>query len=241
MPSSSGGPKGTSGLGFPIWQVRNSPANGRPLCDLWDARRTSAKQTTQTIPVVIVSRRDPVATGIVASLARPGGNITGSTSVTRDLNAKRLDLLKEAAPRVTRVAGPVKPGIQHRVPDLHDELQPIVITARALHIELQPFEARRPNAARRCLCRDGKARGTLTDHGYQDAMLNANPGLIAELAAAQRLLPLVGFEEFAEGGGLIGYGADFRRDVSPCGLFVDKILKGAKPSEIPSSNRPSSS
>ena len=191
----------------------------------------AAKQATQTIPVVIVTAGDPVATGIVASLARPGGNITGSTSVTRDLNAKRLELLKEAAPRVTRVAVLVNPDNPARVPDLHDELQPIVITARALHIELQPFEARRPNALNAAFAAMGKGHvdGLMV---IQDAMLNANPGLIAELAAAQRL-PSVGFEEFAEGGGLIGYGADFREMYRHAAYFVDKILKGAKPSEIP--------
>jgi putative ABC transport system substrate-binding protein len=191
----------------------------------------AAKRATQTIPIVIVTAGDPVATGIVASLARPGGNITGATSVTRDLNAKRLELLKQAAPGVTRVAVLVNPDNPARVPDLHDELQPIVVTARALKIELQPFEARRPDALNAAFGEMGKSHieGLVV---IQDAMLNANPRLIAELAAKQRL-PSVGFEEFAEGGGLIGYGADFREMYRHAAYFVDKILKGAKPSEIP--------
>jgi putative tryptophan/tyrosine transport system substrate-binding protein len=191
----------------------------------------AAKRATQTIPIVMVTAGDPVATGIVASLARPGGNITGSTSVTRDLNAKRLELLKEAAPRVTRVAVLVNPDNPARVPDLHDELQPIVATARALRIELQQFEARRPDALNAAFAEMGKSHvdGVIV---IQDAMLNANPRLIAELAAKQRL-PSVGFEEFAEGGGLIGYGADFREMYRHAAYFMDKILKGAKPSEIP--------
>jgi putative ABC transport system substrate-binding protein len=191
----------------------------------------AAKRATQTIPIVIVTAGDPVATGIVASLARPGGNITGSTSITRDLNAKRLELLKEAAPRVTRVAVLVNPDNPARAPDLHDEQQPIVVTAKALHIELQPFEARRPNALNAAFAEMGKGHvdGLLI---IQDAMLNANPRPIAELAAKQRL-PSVGFEEFAVGGGLIGYGADFREMYRHASYFVDKILKGVKPSEIP--------
>jgi putative tryptophan/tyrosine transport system substrate-binding protein len=191
----------------------------------------AAKRATQTIPIVMVTAGDPVATGIVASLARPGGNITGSTSVTRDLNAKRLELLKEAAPRVTRVAVLVNPDNPARVPDLHDELQPIVATARALRVELQQFEARRPDALNAAFAEMGKSHvdGVIV---IQDAMLNANPRLIAELAAKQRLSS-VGFEEFAEGGGLIGYGADFREMYRHAAYFMDKILKGAKPSEIP--------
>ncbi len=191
----------------------------------------AAKRATQTIPIVMVTAGDPVATGIVASLARPGGNVTGSTSITRDLNAKRLELLKEAAPRVTRVAVLVNPDNPARMPDLHDELQPIVVIAKVLKIELQLFEARRPDALNAAFGEMGKSHvdGLVV---IQDAMLNANPKPIAELAARQRL-PSVGFEEFAKGGGLIGYGADFRDMYRHAAYFVDKILKGAKPSEIP--------
>lgn len=125
----------------------------------------------------------------------------------------------------------MNPDNPARVPDLHDELQPIVATARALRIELQQFEARRPDALNAAFAEMGKSHvdGVIV---IQDAMLNANPRLIAELAAKQRL-PSVGFEEFAEGGGLIGYGADFREMYRHAAYFMDKILKGAKPSEIP--------
>jgi ABC-type uncharacterized transport system substrate-binding protein len=191
----------------------------------------AAKGATQMTPIVIVTAGDPIASGLVASLARPGGNLTGSTSVTQDLNGKRLELLKEAAPRVTRVAVLVNPDNPARMPDLRDEQQPIVVTARALHVELKEFEARRPDALNAAFA--GMARsqvdGVLV---VQDAMLNANPGLIAELAAKQRL-PAVGFPEFGEVGGLIGYGADFGELYHHAAYFVDKILKGAKPSEIP--------
>ena len=191
----------------------------------------AAKQATQTIPIVMVTAGDPVSTGIVASLARPGGNITGSTSITRDLNAKRLELLKEAAPHITRVAVLVNPDNPARVPDLHDELQPLVITAGALQVELHQFRSRRPNEFNTVFAEMAKARidGLMV---IQDAMLNANPRPIAGLAAMQRL-PSVGFEEFAEGGGLIGYGSDFQEMYRHAAHFIDKILKGAKPGELP--------
>ena len=191
----------------------------------------AAKQATRTIPIVMVTAGDPVGTGIVASLARPGGNVTGSTSITRDLNAKRLELLKEAAPHITRVAVLVNPDNPARAPDLHDELQPLVITAKALQVELQQFKSRRPNEFNAAFAEMAKARiDGLTV--VQDAMLNANPRPIADLAAMQRL-PSVGFEEYAEGGGLLGYGSDFLEMYRHAAYFVDKILKGAKPGELP--------
>jgi putative ABC transport system substrate-binding protein len=191
----------------------------------------AAKRATQTIPIVMATAGDPVAAGIVASLARSGGNITGSTSVTRDLNAKRLERLKEVAPRITRVALLVNPDNPLRVPDLHDESQPIVITARALQVQLQQFEARQPDEFNAAFAEMAKSRvdGLAV---IQDAMLNANPRPIADLAARQRL-PSVGFEEFAQAGGLIGYGANNDEMYRRAAYFVDKILKGAKPAELP--------
>jgi putative ABC transport system substrate-binding protein len=187
----------------------------------------AAKRATTTIPIVMVTSGDAVAAGLVASLARPGGNVTGSTFFNPDLMAKRLELLKEAMPRITRVAVLLNPD--------NDSMKPILqameIAARLLKLDLQQFEVRGPGEFESVFSAMAKRRISALAVP-EDGMFNDNPRAIADLAAKQRL-PSIGFGEFAEAGGLIGYGVNFLELYRRAAYFVDKLLKGAKPDDIP--------
>ena len=187
----------------------------------------AAKRATTTIPIVMPAVGDAIATGIVASLARPGGNITGSTFFVPELNAKRLELLKEAVPRMTRVAVLLNPDN----PVSRPVFQAMETTAKSLKMELQRYEARGPNEFENAFSVMAKRRVeavAIPEH----SIYVANAGMIADLAAKKRI-PLVGFPQIAEVGGLIGYGVNILELYRRAGYFVDKILKGAKPGDIP--------
>lgn len=186
-----------------------------------------AKRATTKIPIVMVHSGDAVAAGIVAGLARPGGNITGSTYFLPQLMAKRLELLKAAMPHITQVAILVKPDNPFFVP----ALQGLEYPARALKIGLQQFDARGPNELQAAFSAMAKGRvdAVLV---LEDAVFVTNVRAIADLAAKHRL-PSAGFIELAEAGGLIGYGVNFLEMYRRAAVFVDKILKGAKPAGIP--------
>ena len=187
----------------------------------------AAKLATTTIPIVIATSGDPVAMGLVASLARPGGNVTGSATFTTELMAKRLELLKEAVPRIKLVAVLANALNPSRVVDS----QEMETAAKALKMGLHRFEVRGPDDFERAFSALAKTRvDAIVVH--QDGMLNANSAAIAALAASQRL-PSAGFKEFGESGGLIGYGANFLELYRHAAVFIDKILKGAKPLDIP--------
>src|SRR5213593_2958800 len=179
----------------------------------------AAKQATTTIPIVTTGVGDAVGTGIVASLARPGGNITGLTDSVPELAAKRLELLKLAAPRAGRVAVLVNP-----VNRTQTGLGLLESTARSLKLELQRVEIRRPDELERAFSNMGQSRvdAVLVS---QDALFNANVRLIADLAAKKRL-PSSGTKDFAEAGGVIGYGWDVSDNNRRAALFVVKILRG---------------
>jgi len=186
----------------------------------------AAKQATTTIPIVTTGVGDAVGTGIVASLARPGGNITGLTDSVPELAAKRLELLKLAAPRAGRVAVLVNP-----VNRTQTGLGLLESTARSLKLELQRVEIRRPDELERAFSNMGQSRvdAVLVS---QDALFNANVRLIADLAAKKRL-PSSGTKDFAEAGGVIGYGWDVSDNNRRAALFVVKILRGTKPADLP--------
>ena len=169
---------------------------------------------------------DAVAAGVVASLARPGGNITGLTDSVPELAAKRLELLKLAAPRAGRVAVLVNP-----VNRTQTGLGLLESTARSLKLELQRVEIRRPDELERAFSNMGQSRvdAVLVS---QDALFNANVRLIADLAAKKRL-PSSGTKDFAEAGGVIGYGWDVSDNNRRAALFVVKILRGTKPADLP--------
>ena len=187
----------------------------------------AAKRATTTIPIVMAVSGDAVATGLVASIARPGGNITGSSFLFPELTAKRLELLKEAVPRVTRVAVLLNPGNPANGP----ALKAMEAAAKSLKLELLQFQVRGPDEF------DG-AFSTMVTRRVEglsvidDFMLVAHGRQIAELAL-KRGIPGIGFREYAEAGGLMAYAVDFPEFWRRAAVFVDKILKGAKPSDLP--------
>ena len=186
-----------------------------------------AKRATTTIPIVMASSGDILALGVIASLARPGGNITGTVNLGRELGPKRLDLLKEVMPRITRVAYLVNPAN----PAFGPNLQAMWTAARALRLELRPFEARGPHDLTGAFTEMANSR--IDAVILQDeTSFGANAKAIAHLAVANRL-PSVGGRTFVEGGGLVGYGPDIRQLARRAAVFVDKILKGAKPADLP--------
>lgn len=187
----------------------------------------AAMQATTTIPIVAADVTDPVAAGLVANLARPGGNLTGSTSFQMEVQAKRLQLLKEVVPRVRRIAylvNPLNPG-SFVLPRKHLEE-----AANAMKVNLQEFAVRDSNfpAAFNAMA---KARIDADVIG-EDPLLNTNAPVIAALAVTHRL-PASGFSNFADAGGLLAYGANRPAVYGRTAYFVDRILKGAKPGDIP--------
>ena len=189
----------------------------------------AAKQATEAsqTPVVITNVGDAVGFGLVASLARPGGNITGDTFFTAEVAAKRLELLKEALPRARRIGVLANP--ENRTTDL--ALKNMEVTATALNLTLRRYDVRDPSAldeAFAAMARDSLDGFTVVE----DVKLIASFRQIAD-AAIKLGLPSIGFVDYADAGGLFGYGADFLELYRRVAVFVDKILKGAKPANIP--------
>ena len=184
------------------------------------------KDTTATIPIVMAVGGDVVAEGIVASLARPGGNITGSTFFGPELSAKRLEILKEAAPRLTRIAVLLNPSRNNAA-----DLDLLRKRATALHVQLIEVPAASPrefDEAFALMLHRG-AEGLVI---LSDSMFVANMRRLGGLAAAKRL-PAAGSDAFAEGGGLLAYGVSFPELWRRAPYFVDRILKGGTPATIP--------
>jgi len=189
----------------------------------------AAKQATATnrIPVVMTNVGDAVGTGIVASLARPGGNITGDTFFVTELVAKRLEVLKDAIPRAHRVAVLANPDNAGTGPPL----QAMEMAAKRLNVALLKFDARSHAALDSAFAAMTKENvDALTV--IEDVALIPSNKRIAELAVKQRL-PSISFIEYADTGGLFGYGPNILALYRRAAAFVDKILKGAKPADIP--------
>ena len=187
----------------------------------------AAKQATDTVPIVIAAVGDAVAGGFVASLSRPGGNLTGSTYFAPELAAKQVELLKEALPQATRVAVVVNPGNPAMVPTL----QAVQSAATSLKMELEQFAVREPqdfDGAFTAIARKRYRSALIID----DPITISNARALADLAVTHRLAT-AGFVEYAEAGGLMGYGVDLIAMWHRAAVFVDKILKGASPGEIP--------
>jgi putative ABC transport system substrate-binding protein len=187
----------------------------------------AASQATSTIPIVMATSGDAVATGLVTSLARPGGNVTGSTFFGPELSAKRLELLKEAIPRITRVAVLQNPDNVVVGP----AFRAMETTAKALKVGLQTFSVRKPGEFESAFAAMVKQRidAVVID---EDALLDANSRMIVDIAMKKRL-PASGYLNLAEAGGMIGYGANRLGLYRRAAYFVDKILKGSKPADIP--------
>src|SRR5215470_3398668 len=188
-----------------------------------------AKQVTKTIPIVMVISDDPVTTGIVDSLARPGGNITGLSTLTRELSGKRLELLKEAVPGISRV------GILWDVDNQGAAIsfKEYEATAHALKIPLQSLEVRGPNPDLEGAFQaavSGRVNALIT---VRNSMLSRNAKRIADLAIKSRLPSMPNGSDFVEAGCLISYSSNAAENFRRTATYVDKILKGAKPADLP--------
>lgn len=186
----------------------------------------SAKQATRTIPIVFFSSSDPVENGLVASLARPGGNLTGFITSQTLLTGKRLELLKETIPTLSRVAVLRDP----RSPV--DQWKENQLAAKALGLQLHSMEvssADKFESAFKEAIRAGSTALTVTTSGF----LNSNLQRTVELAAKYRLPAIYARRDFVESGGLISYGTDQTEPYKRVAVMVDKILKGIKPADLP--------
>ena len=187
----------------------------------------AAKRATDTIPIVIGVIGEAIAIGAVEGLARPGGNITGSSFFVPELNAKRLEVLKEALPRVSRVGVLLK----RDNPVNATVLRVMEQTAQALKIQLQSVEVRDPADLENAVATLVKERaGAIAVQ--DDAMLLAQAGRIADLARKHQL-PTIGFVEYARAGGLLAFGVNFPDLWRRAAGFVDKIFRGARPADLP--------
>ena len=188
----------------------------------------AAKEATRTIPIVMAVVVDPVATGLVASLARPEGNITGLSTTAPVLVAKQLEMLKEVSPKASRVAALTNPANPGNAP----QLRAAEVAAQRLGMQLQPVEARNPTEL-------DSAFAAMTGQSVDavivltDVIFNEHRGRIAELAAKGRLPAVYGLPEHVEAGGLMAYCASRAELFRRAATYVDKILKGAKPADLP--------
>jgi putative tryptophan/tyrosine transport system substrate-binding protein len=191
----------------------------------------AAKNATKTIPIVMVDAgRDPVEAGLIESLARPGGNVTGITLLVGELGGKRLELLKEAVPKVARVAV------------LHDAPTPAVVVevkevlpvaARALRLTLQPWEVRSADDFDRVFSALNKQRPDGLYVPASGLLIGLNQKRIAGFSLKSRLPSMYPGKPFVDAGGLMSYGADQADSYRRVAYFVDRILKGAKPADLP--------
>jgi putative ABC transport system substrate-binding protein len=189
----------------------------------------AAKQATKAIPIVIVTAQDPVATGLVDSLARPGGNITGLTGLTRELSGKRLELLKEVVPGISRV------GVlwDTDAPGTAIGLKEYEAAARALKIPLQSLEVRGPNPNLEGAFQAAAKRHVNALVTIRGVLLTRYPKRIADLTIKNRLPSMYEGSNWVEAGGLMSYSANDADSFRRAAVYVDKILKGAKPAELP--------
>jgi putative ABC transport system substrate-binding protein len=188
----------------------------------------AAKQATTTIPIVMTAAGDPLGSGLVASLARPGGNVTGMSLMAPDLGGKRLELLKEVLPQLTRVA------ILWNAANPYSALvfKETRAAAHTLGIEVQSLEVRGPGDF------DDAIKAAKRQHPealitVEDPLTVDHRNLIVDFASAQQLPSLHGVREFVAVGGLISYGASLADLFRRAAYFVDKIFKGAKPADLP--------
>ena len=191
----------------------------------------AAKQATRTLPIVFASAADPVTSGLVTSLARPGGNVTGLSTLAPELVGKRLEQLKQAVPGVSRVAVLWQPGALDERTE-KDMLKAAEVAARALGVRLQFVEARGPADFDRAFSDMTRARaGALTV--LPSAMFVNERRRLVDLAAKNRLPAVYPQREYVDAGGLMAYGANLADLFRRAATYVDKILKGAKPGDLP--------
>ena len=190
----------------------------------------AAKNATKTIPIVMAGQgSDPVEAGFIDSLARPGGNVTGLTNLSPELGGKRLELLKESVPKLARVAVLYDPALPSNVVQVKEILP---VAARALGLTLQPWEVRAADGFEKVFAALSKQRpdGLYVGLG---ALLRANQKRIVGFALKSRLPSVYQSKESVDAGGLMSYGADLADSYRRVAIYVDKILKGANPADLP--------
>ena len=195
-----------------------------------DTTIRAVTKATKTIPIVMVGAGiDPVKTGFVESLARPGGNVTGISMLNRQLGGKRLELLKEAVPKLARVAVLYNPAIPAGVLEMKEVLP---VAARALRLTLQPWEIRTADDFERVFTALNKDR---PDGLYvtSNPLTRGNSKRVGDFAIKSRIPSVHGGRESVEAGGLMSYGADTAESYQRVAYYVDRILKGAKPADLP--------
>ena len=190
----------------------------------------AAKNATKSIPIVMAGGGgDPVKVGLIESLARPGGNVTGFTNFNRELGGKRLELLKEAVPKLVRVAVLYDPAALSPV---HEVKEVLPVAARALRVTVRPWEVRDADDFDKIFAAINKERpdGLYVTGG---PLMRANRKRIADFALKSRLPSMYNSRDAVEVGGLMSYGADLADSYRRVAYFVDRILKGAKPADLP--------
>jgi ABC-type uncharacterized transport system substrate-binding protein len=213
---------------FPALAADLEPLNVDVIVTRGTPSALAAWNATKTIPIVMASIGNAIGTGLAANLARPGGNVTGLTAINNDTEAKRLELLKEAVPGVVRMAAIYNMGN----PTFALRWKQVELAARALDIECQLLDVRKPEDI-------GRAFTTATDQKVGallmtiDGVMQPNQRMILELAAKHRLPAIYPTREFVENGGLMAYGASYPDLYRRAATYIDRILKGANPADLP--------
>src|SRR5215471_16588700 len=191
----------------------------------------AAKNATKTIPIVMVGQgTDPVRAGHVESLARPGGNVTGLTNFGRELGGKRLELLKEAVPKLSRVAVLYDPA---NPPSLHEVKELLPADARALKLTIQPWEIRAADDFEKVFAALNKQRPDGLYAVTAGGVMRPYQKRTIDFALKSQLPAMYSSREAVEAGGLMSYGRDFAENYRLVADYVDRILKGAKPADLP--------
>ncbi len=194
-----------------------------------DVAIAAVKRETQTIPIVMVNSSDPVGTGFVASLARPGGNVTGLSNISPELSGKRLELLREVVPGLSRVAFIWNPDVRGAVLDYKETEG----AAGSLGLQLQSVEVSRAEDFDRAFSAVTKERAQAFIMPAANPVAFSNRGQIASFAQRNRLPSMYGQNEYVDAGGLMSYGPSTPDNHRRAATYVDKILKGRKPADLP--------
>jgi putative ABC transport system substrate-binding protein len=192
-----------------------------------DPPASAAKKATTTIPIVMANAADPVSTGFVASLARPGGNITGLSNLATELNSKRLEILKDAMPKLARV------GLLRGATGASAQLKEIRPAAQALNLKLEEIETQTDAKGLERAFQTAKEKRVDAIMPISARRFFAERKRIVELASKYRLPAIYPEKGYVDEGGLMSYGADYVDLFRRAAVYVDKILKGAKPADLP--------
>jgi putative tryptophan/tyrosine transport system substrate-binding protein len=194
-----------------------------------DVATAAVRRQTRTMPIVMALSTDPVGTGFVASLARPGGNVTGLSNITAELSGKRLELLKEAVPGLARLAFLWNPDVRGAVLDYKETEE----RARSLRLELRSLEVYTAEDLERAFATLRGERPQAFIVAAANLVMFARRTAIAQFAQSNRLASMYAAREYVDAGGLMSYGANVSDMFRRSALYVDKILKGAKPADLP--------